>query len=286
MIGHEDGSFKQVGRQCIRDFLGWNPDSLVPFLRLLGELVGFMEQDGESWGGRATPVNSPEEILLVSSRVVAHDGFYQSVSKKQAAEIAEDYGNAWSTKDRVLQLLEPPRDKYDREFHAKYNASDLNEKTAQINAETIIGIGELLKQDVKSDWAWSIESAWNAKYLKRHQLGVIASAVILGLKRIEAAKEQKEVARGPQSDYVGHVGEKWSGTVTVTDTKVINGDFYSSTLISMVDDSGNVLKWFYSGSGQEPEVDARLDIRGTIKKHEEYRGRKSTVLTRCKWEKK
>jgi hypothetical protein len=51
----------------------------------------------------------------------------------------------------------------------------------------------------------------------------------------------------------------------------------------MEDDKGNQFKWFaskYSGM----EVGKTYKIRGTVKAHDEYQGRKQTALTRCKVE--
>lgn len=282
LVGHEDGSFKQVGRQCIRDFLGWSPDALVPFLHLFSNFMDdIVERD---WGAKVVPSYSPEEVLKAASRIVAKDGFYQSVAKKMAAEIAEDHENMWSTKDRVIELMEPPFNaRHRREFHDVYNDEQFDDSANRIYLETLVGIDELKKQDAKSEWAWSLETAFGAKYLKRHQLGVIASAVILGLKRIQAETERKEIAKGPESQYVGQIGEKWATTVTVTNVRFVDSGFGSSSLIEMVDDNGNVIKTFYSGSKSDPAIDQRINITGTIKKHEEYKGRRSTVLTRYSW---
>ncbi len=61
--------------------------------------------------------------------------------------------------------------------------------------------------------------------------------------------------------------------------------FYGHTdIVKFRDSEGNLFAWFASGyTGLER--DDRMAIKGTIKKHDEYRGIKQTILTRCKFTK-
>ena len=48
----------------------------------------------------------------------------------------------------------------------------------------------------------------------------------------------------------------------------------------LVDQEGREFAWFSSGTSLE--VGAQITIKGTVKEHRQYEGKKQTVLTRCK----
>ena len=72
----------------------------------------------------------------------------------------------------------------------------------------------------------------------------------------------------------------------VKTTYIANNFAYNAPdnqLVKMEDDAGNSYTWFNS-SATEMEEDVTYYIVGKIKKHEDYRGRKSTRLTHVRAE--
>ena len=56
-----------------------------------------------------------------------------------------------------------------------------------------------------------------------------------------------------------------------------------TNLLRFQDDKGNVYSWFGTGAAAyNMEVGKDYVITASIKKHQEYKGRKETVLTRVK----
>ena len=108
-----------------------------------------------------------------------------------------------------------------------------------------------------------------------------------GSYRIEAQKFINEKIAGPQvestSRWIGEVGEK------IKDLKVQLIKKYSfetkygyTTLYSFQTEEGDILNWFTT-TFQEVEVNDWCIIKyATIKKHDEYKGAKNTVITRAK----
>jgi hypothetical protein len=86
----------------------------------------------------------------------------------------------------------------------------------------------------------------------------------------------------PPSNHLGTIGERLTLTVTVEFIKRIDhGDFDPPTYLHvMTDEQGNDLRWF-SSAGALCEKGTKITIRGTVKKHEVYQGRKQTMLSRC-----
>lgn len=66
-------------------------------------------------------------------------------------------------------------------------------------------------------------------------------------------------------------------------TRVLSGDYGPTTLVSMIDDNGNVMKWFASGS-KDFKAGQKYRLKGTIKGHDNYQGVDQTILTRAKLE--
>lgn len=81
------------------------------------------------------------------------------------------------------------------------------------------------------------------------------------------------------SEWVGEVGQRLDLIVKITQNKVIDNGYSSSTMHTMEDLLGNVYVWFTAAkSWQEGTT---MHIRGTVKDHNIYKNVKQTVLTRC-----
>jgi hypothetical protein len=82
------------------------------------------------------------------------------------------------------------------------------------------------------------------------------------------------------SEYVGKVGDRIKGLeVTVTFVKQFESEWGVSTLHKFVDADGNEFTWF--SSSKVLELGEKYRMNAGIKKHEEYKEVKQTVLTRC-----
>ena len=68
--------------------------------------------------------------------------------------------------------------------------------------------------------------------------------------------------------------------MTVKNVQGFDGAYGTSYLVTMVTPEGNVLKTFSSGNFGNVEVGQTLQIKGTVKKHEVYKGNKETMLSR------
>lgn len=88
-------------------------------------------------------------------------------------------------------------------------------------------------------------------------------------------------AEGPSlSEYVGEVGERLRHlTAIFKSTRGFMGK-YGWTNIHTFQIGENVLVWF-SACDIDLEYGTVVDLSGTVKKHEEFRGVKTTQLSRC-----
>lgn len=87
---------------------------------------------------------------------------------------------------------------------------------------------------------------------------------------------KRPVAKKP-SEYVGQVDDSLECVLTVTNAIPFVGDYGAGLIVKMTDANGNAFKWVTNKEVEEGEV---LQAMWKVKKHEEYRGVKETVLTR------
>ena len=111
---------------------------------------------------------------------------------------------------------------------------------------------------------------------------------------IKSLKDRYDASQQPETDYVGEVGKKFEMLLVYIGSANYETHFtYYGELQSIhkfADSQGNILIWKTSASlmkvvdGEYKPIEPgeQIKLKGTIKEHSEYKGRKQTVLTRCK----
>lgn len=134
-------------------------------------------------------------------------------------------------------------------------------------------ISQLASLSGTNDFYTSLYSAFN-EYgtLTEKQEAALVKSFAQRAERREAAKAKFAEANSG-SQYVGVVGERRVFGLTVTFVKDLGGYF----LNSLRDDDGNVFMYF---GGKLSDVGVRLNVKGTIKRHQDYNGIRQTVISR------
>ena len=94
---------------------------------------------------------------------------------------------------------------------------------------------------------------------------------------VKSKREEYEAANKPETKYYGNVGDKIELRLRRTGAFLVDGYYGSSYINKMIDSEGNIFIWKTGIM-----VDEVVILKGTIKEHNEFRGEKQTVLTRCK----
>lgn len=272
----ETGEEVQVGRTCLKDFLGYCDPSQVAQRFAFFKAIRDSESEwgGRGWGGFA-PTN---EVLALTSACIRLRGW---ASKAQAQAQGID-----STRDHVADVLWPPFD-----IHKDYN----RDRKARMQ--------ELAKAVTEADWelaekavAWARDGgAGNNDY--GHNLRVLCSTELTEMKRAgfvcsavqayeRAMEREVERAQARKADansrWQGQVGERLKGLIVTQElARAISGDWGDMVLVKFRDDAGNMFTWFTaSGTGLQNGQRCKLD--GTVKRHSDYQGAQETQLNRCK----
>ena len=99
---------------------------------------------------------------------------------------------------------------------------------------------------------------------------------------IQRTKDRK--IEGLGSEYVGEVKERIEFEAEVMGVYGTEGFYGHTDIVKFKDAAGNHFTWFASDYTDLVRGD-RMTIKGTVKKHDDYKGIKQTILTRCKFEK-
>lgn len=263
LVGNEKGDQIQVGSTCLKDFLGWN-----------GSLVFFttegIEKEIDDYlnGGRYyEPRWTVDSILAASWAAIQVDGW----------KPASSYNG--TTKGTVLSILDP-RTKWDREVAASYKPYIEKSATqATIIRDWVLSDGF----SGSTEYVTNLKAVANSETASARNIGLLASAPQAWAKAQEKdlikRKEEGELV----NEFSGSIGDKLDLKVTIKSIRYIDGPYGTSTLYILLGEDRKIYKWFSSNASLGETTDETVySIRGTVKKHEEYNGNKSTVLTRCK----
>lgn len=208
-----------------------------------------------------------EQVLICSACEIAVNGW---VSYKDAVDSG---AGVHTTKHMVAQML------LGSGFGREHQAGMLEQ--AQLK-----GIDLFAPEFKKSildviEWAKNrkVESDYDAKISTIAFVGVVASNEI-GFASSMLMTYQREI-EGRKAAYVGIVGDTIEERVVVTKITSGHGNHGPWHLTISETDAGDVIKWFSPNKAEYMEGD-RLTIRGTVKKHDEYKGTKSTQFGRVK----
>ena len=287
----QDGSRKQVGRNCLADFLRTaDVEMALAFWKYLYEierdLGGGEDEDEGGWGGGCgRHYFDLNETLLAAARAIRVDG-WTSRSAAKAYEEASGGRHKDATSDTVGFILDPPwgrgpqADEVNREIRAKLATYAPVEHDTTVATATLEWIRRRL--DPQSDYERNLKVALTPDYVEPKNLGLVVSAVQAWL-RFSNQYEAKKLEARPDAGYVGEVGKRLRNIpCKVTFTKTWTNDMtgFVTNLLVFVDAEGHEFKWFASGS-RGLEVGRDVLLTGTVKAHEEFRGRKGTLLSRC-----
>lgn len=261
---HEDGRFVQVGRQCIKDFLGHNsPENIAALAQFLAELEGELDEDEFGGYGARVFADELDVVLAFAVREVAENGYRPKSS-----------GVPPFTSENVHDMVHPTPDL----IKAKGRPAPPTDEELE-KARAIIAYFAALEP--KSDFEHNVSAIARAGIVGAKHYGYAVSLVCAYERAMgrEAVRKAERAARAA-SDFFGEVGKRETFKLTVTKVIDFDGAYGTQHLHLFADEVGNVAKWMTNS--QRLEVGTTYEVKATVKKHDEYKGTKQTVLSRCK----
>jgi hypothetical protein len=262
----KDGEQRQVGSTCIKDFLGWDKAPVF----LADEDVRFDEGfgcGGAGGGGLGDPDVSPLTVLAAAWGVIQVTGYRKADSDNP-------------TKYAVHTVLFPnPRSSRDREFAAKVRPYfEQSYEQAQIILDWLLS--DAFAGD--GDYVTNLKVAAKSETVGPRVFGLLVSAPVAWARAVDAELRRQAEADELVNEWFGTEKERLIVTARVKSIRELDGDFGVRTLYTLVTSDGHLVKYFSTRPvfGLTAD-DTWYTLKGTVKGHDEYRGAKETVLTRC-----
>lgn len=306
VIRHENGDFKVVGRQCIKDFMGYhaNPNELVRLAQDYANFVG--EVRSGLGGGRDEPICKRDEFIFRAAYLVRKFGYHRGGDYDEYGMMQQ--ATKWATWETfwINYDYRKPETKRDDPFYGFfYNVdgttpvtfgmtrnprygktmteSDYKETKEYYDAAMKYLCEDLLagEEDNLNDYLYNLKTIMNMRYISRKHAGYAASIIRVYQKHLGQEEERK---KREKSEFQGVVGQK----ITIPDVKLVDTHGFDSQygwseLLTFSDKQGNYYKWFTNTRAKlNLAVGDVVAIVATVKKHDEYKGAKSTVVTRAK----
>lgn len=256
------GNIKQVGTTCIHEYTGIDGLDIIAAYQDIHDII---IDNNRLYADYARIDNYPKynktiDYLAACIQLINEKGYNKDETKYKAWEIA---GTSYQDK--------------------KY--FDIAQKVIDYFKNATFGESQ--------DFLNNIKLYLSQEYTKKS--GFVAYAYIAYQKQMEyEAKKQAEAMNKKPSEYIGKIGDKIAVELTLKKriTYETNYTYYGETQYIYIfeDAAGNEYKWKSAKFLEKIVNDVciavnegdTITLKGSIKAHEEYKGTKQTVLTRCK----
>ena len=265
LVVNEEEEYKEVGSTCLKDFLGHDPANFIWFATIEDKLSDYEEEFGFDSFGHGDPIAYDLlGILTLTNAMITLNGW---TSRGEAYENS----SLTATADHVLDYLHKPN-KLPSEI---IEYSDADKDIAERTLEHFRNL-----PDEDNDYIMNCKKVIILNAVPNKRMGIACSMI-----QVYKIHLEKELARANElpSDWFGNLGSKLEDCQVTCTFKTHCETMYGvSTLYKFMDLDGNVFKTFYSGHTWSVEQGEKTRLWGTVKKHDEWNGKKETMLTRCK----
>lgn len=280
LVRHEDGTLAQLGRSCLRDYLGTdNPAHIAWRFQWEREARGTLaDEEREGRGGKL--YFSTSEVIALTLAAVRIWGW---CSKGQAQNTDEliptiSYVEAVLYQETKGRSGQPTEER--KRLEAELRPEDKVEAEVIRSWASAGGAGS-------GDYAHNLAILCGQDEIEPKRASFVASAVAAKARADEAElRRTRELQANKDSQWLGAEGERLKDLlVTFENQRTIAGGFGNTYLMKFRDEAGNIVSWF-SSVCFSVRPGEQLKLTGTVKAHNEYKGVRETVLTRCKMEEK
>jgi len=271
IVRSESGDHKQVGRQCLQDFLGNDPKQILSRFQFERQLGDMLDEEGRYFE-RQTFAYFALPLLTDAATCIRLFGW---VSKGMANN-REDL-----TPTISLVRCKDSWDYKDRKWWEEKVQPFQNEGDAKLADETIAW-AKALKSD--NEYLHNLSVIFNAEYISQPKyLGLAVSAVSAFLREKQRAEElnmKKDLNK--KSEYQGEIKQRLRDIPVRMEAAIglPPTEWGTSTLYKFRDEAGNVYSVITQANFEIGVLEAGF-LTGTVKKHKEYNGTKETQLSRC-----
>lgn len=280
LVVNEAGEWKQVGSDCIKDFLGHvSAEAYAQLAQIILDAADFAEMaEDESdlpHGARAREKYAINDILSLAAASIRLYGW-------RSNKVAQEFGGQ-STSGQVADWVSA---KSQKEREAFKFPLDPNEADVILANDVCNWLALLSSRSGLNDYMYNLSLLGSLQIVTSRNFGLLCAAVLTYSKEQEyEINRRKKYAEDENSQYVGEIGKREVFTnLTLAFTTVFPSDFGATTFYKFRDETGNILVWFssrtfYKGTSELVAGDV-ISLKATVKKQELRKGIKQTVITR------
>lgn len=296
IVRHDDGRYAQVGRTCLKDFLGHaDPYRLASLATILAEARALGEDDGWGSAGGFKADEPPTQIFMAFvAASIERNGWVpkskaQEWNKIATAEMAamemawsERYPDAAKSADANGDIgwlnIE---NKMERHFiptakQAERAATALSWTREYLDSKVASGA-------ILSDYEFNVRAVSGTTNLIPRTMGIAASIIAYYDKQQEFAREragrqQTNAQAAVTSEWQGTIGQRMDITAKVVSVRELDGQYGTTFVYNLEDEAGHRYSWF--SSRNVLEAGETRTITATVKDHTTFRDVKQTVITR------
>jgi hypothetical protein len=276
IVRHESGETKQVARNCLKDYVGGNncdADSVAALIGLRNKLAAATEALGNV---RDFTSVSFRNVMAFSIAAIRQHGWlskgaaYVKGGTPTAAWVnaAMEFANTvWATPEvRAAALIERGLNEASFPTEADFEAA-----TSKLEDLSVV-LDRMESEGSTNDYTQALRILTVAGTVNRKAMGIAVSAISF------IARELAPKAAVMVSNYIGSVGEKITVKANLVSANKLGT---GSTLLTFTTADGNVVKYFANGPVSVTEG-STYEVAGKVKAHQEFRGRKETMLNYAK----
>lgn len=247
-------NYIQVGNSCVKDYLGVNIERYASYLSFWRELES-LELDNRVMITSARPAYLVEDVLLETAKIVERSGY---ISRDKAWELEKD-----PTSSVVWNAIH----------------STTKREYTDSHQDAVQAVKEMVSQK-EDDFGYvtNLKTLLNNKYVTGKNFGLVVSS--FGFYLAELAKQAREKIENitANSSWIGTVGDKLKFNAIPECIFSCESQWGYSYIYRFIL-NGNEVIW---RTGTWLDTSMEYEFTGTIKAHNEYRGKKQTELTRCR----
>lgn len=272
LLKEDDHTHTVIGRQCVRDFIGYDPAQVARYLQGLYKDIASLNDDEWTGGGSSGQwVFNKIDILKNTIAIIRTFGWVpRSAAQPETGRFA--------SAEYVTELMYPARNDDQRKAKEALKAK-LDFHPEEDAAEAEAAIEWLLKQPANNEYIHNLHNIANATDCPARLIGYWCSLVAAYQKAMETLRRNELVHK--VNEWTGVVGEKLEAEVNVIGIQYIDGAYGTVALVRMLAETGHTMIWF-ANTKPQMNVGGKYKIKATVKKHDVRNEWKQTVLTRVK----
>ena len=263
------GTYRQVGRNCLKDFVGGaNPHTLLQYFSWFNDIDAYFQATagnaggGDGSGGRYTAYYTPQQVMAATVACVQHYGGYRSAKSETGA-------TTHAVRDALWGRLPPNATQAEREDRERLLAR-IDTEGVQQQAASILQWFNQMPQETKDSNSFfnNVDIMVQDDAVESRMVGYI-----VGLYPSWQRDQQQNAEQGDGVRLVKEWPADWGDgplpiserSATVKFVKHVQGMYGSVQIVYIMFADGYGASWKYSGSQTVEQGDV-LTMTGSLEK--------------------